>query len=103
LTLRVDTAWQSVCQASGKVHHSAQASRLQKAKAWWIFHPTVHRSYDQRSRKVDEEAGQPGRNWRWLMHDVNPELLYELRRDVSLPPLCGEHLSVVKQVWVVHP
>jgi hypothetical protein len=36
------------------------------------------------------------------MHDVNPELLYELRRGVSLPPLCGEHLSVVKRVEA-HP
>jgi hypothetical protein len=90
LTLRVDTAWQSVCQASGKVLRSAQASRLQKAKAWWIFDPTVHRSYDER-RKVDEEAGHPGRNWRWLMHDVNPELLYELRHNAqsSEPPARG--------------
>ena len=98
LTLRVGNAWQSVCQAPSEVLHSAASSGLHEAKARGIFHRAVHRPYDQRSRKVDEEAGHPRRNWRGLVHDVDPHLFDELRDGASLPPLGGEHLRVVK--WV---
>jgi len=95
LPLRIEWARQQICYPPRKILESPDSSGLQEAKARRKFQRSVHRAYDQRGRKVDEETRYPRRNRRWLVHDVYSVAFNELLHSTSLPPLRGKHLSVI--------